>query len=281
VQRVEIGAVQLELRRIGRLVAGRRQPLVEHGVDRLVDHRHMALVAEHRIVPRRQPEVAEVRRQIAGTGHLDPGDVLETAVVAGVAAHPVGGVADLAGHPPHVWVEGLPQAWDAFVALEGEAPAEASDDEGIAVFETRFGKRDEVEGFHAQWLQQGRGVVGLAAQLARRHAEQLAEGPGERFVRAVASRQRYFKDVRAAAAQGLRGTAQAPGPHIAHHRPAGGGGELACQGERRKPEVPGDTAQVQVGVQGRLDVPQDMFDASHSLAPQSAQPHYQGCWRTT
>src|SRR6185295_18219264 len=86
--RIEGVAVALEVGGVGDLVAGLRQPAVPDRVHGAADRRDVVAVQEHRVALRGDAHAAELGRQVREAGDLDAADVVEIAVLVGVAADP-------------------------------------------------------------------------------------------------------------------------------------------------------------------------------------------------
>src|SRR5262249_42867757 len=100
-------------------MAGLRQPLVPDGVDRPADARDVVAMREDGVALRWYAHAREVRRQLREGGDFDAADVVEVAVVVGVAADAVGRVADLPGDVADVRPEALPLRGDGLAAFAG------------------------------------------------------------------------------------------------------------------------------------------------------------------
>ena len=185
---------------------------------------------EHGIALGGDAHAAELAGQIVEVRHLDAGDVVEITRPVGIAAYPIGSVADLPGDVADIRQEPLPLLRDALVGLESVAsprPAISS----VRPFSKRGGSSSTIS--DSSILNGSTRVMfvemALRANRFGRQAELIAERTGERLVRTIAGVERDGQDVRRAGHEMSRGLGQAAAAHIAHHRLTGRHAERAQQ----------------------------------------------------
>src|ERR1700712_3890068 len=93
-RRIELLVVALEGRRIGRLEAGHRQPVIPDRVDGAADGRDVFGVGEDRVFLFGNPHPRKFARQVGKIRDFDAGDVVEIAGIVAVAANAISNVAD-------------------------------------------------------------------------------------------------------------------------------------------------------------------------------------------
>src|SRR5579883_2733602 len=148
----------------------------------------MAAMREDRPALRRQLDPGEAVVKIGEVRDFDAGQV-EQAVAVGREARgeAIGDGALLAGNVAEMRVKRLPERRNAGEVVEGEAPAEAGDEQWPARLDPRRRQGDGELGIFAQRLDQRKAVeVAAAAHCRRRDAELVAKGARERLMRAVA-----------------------------------------------------------------------------------------------
>src|ERR1700722_7507032 len=137
-QRIEILVVALEVGRIGRFQAGRRQPVIPDRIDGAPNGRDVVAVGEDRVFLFGDAHTAEFARQIGEVGHFDAGDVVEIAGVVAIAAYAVRHLPDPVGNVLHRLVKAMPLAGNASAAILGsDTFAETGDQKRLAGLETR------------------------------------------------------------------------------------------------------------------------------------------------
>lgn len=109
-KRIEFLVVALEVRRVRRLEAGGRQPVIPDGVDGAADGRDVFVVGEDRVFLFGNPHAGEFTRQVGEIGNLDAGDVIEVSGIVAVAADAVRKVADPVRNIAALLVDLLPLA---------------------------------------------------------------------------------------------------------------------------------------------------------------------------
>src|SRR5262249_28306587 len=128
-----------------------------------------------------------------------------------------GNVAHLAFEGANIRREALPLRWDGGIAALLVARANAGDQQRAGLFEAWRRERDVGLCGHSDWLLQFDGLDRTrGAKALRREAELIAEGAGERFMRAVTVCERDGENVWRAFCQSERGLRQAPSSRVAH-----------------------------------------------------------------
>lgn len=214
---VEIFAIELDGGGVGYLVAGLREPRVPNGAAGLADGGDVVAVGEDGVALLRDADALPLCGRVREVGDFDSGDVVEVAVFVVVVDDAVGFAADLAGDVADVMAEPLPERRDAGMVFNGEAAAESCDEHGEAEFKAGGLDGGDECLAHDDWLREVEMVeVALLADGLRGEAELLAEGAGERLVRAVAGVERDRENVGRAVGEHARSFGKAALAHVTH-----------------------------------------------------------------
>src|SRR5262245_35607602 len=92
---------------------------------------------EHGIAPLRDTQAGEVRREIRETGDFNAAGIVEIAVIIAVAAHAIGGAADLSQDVAEMRIEALPLRGDRFARFTSVTLTQAGNQQRLARFEAR------------------------------------------------------------------------------------------------------------------------------------------------
>src|SRR6202022_1393662 len=136
-ERIEILVITLEVGRVGRFQARRRQPVIPDRVDGPANGRDVVAVAEDRVSLFGDANAAEFARQVGEVRHFDAGDVVEIAGVVAVAADAVSHRPDPAGNVLDGLMKVLPLAGYGGAALARVTLADTGDEKRLAGLETR------------------------------------------------------------------------------------------------------------------------------------------------
>ena len=175
-------------------------------------------MGKHRIGLGGKLQGCEAGGQFIGIAHFDCGHILEAAVLAFfLRADAVGDVADLAGNVAEICVELLPLRGNAGVAAIVVGLLQARHQHGRRGFKTGFVQFGEGGGVHADRLHKIEiANVPPVADLFRRHAEMIAEGTGEGFMRVVARIKGDCENAGCAIGKGQRPRRSGAAPGYSH-----------------------------------------------------------------